>query len=101
MSISGPHSGSYHSGRSSEASNANRFNFFDDSGTVRMQAFVDGLDSVGGGRMSQDSSVVLGGGGRRRNPRWSQTTSSTTADPRRSAMVFGDDFDAFDPFKGF
>lgn len=89
---------SVHSGRSSEVS-GNRFNFFDDGGTVRMQAFVDG---IGGseGRSSQDSSVILGGaGGRgRRNPRWSGASS---ADPRRSAMVFTDDFDAFDPFKGF
>jgi hypothetical protein len=61
---------------------------------VRMQAFVDGVPSEG--RSSQDSSVILGG--RRRNPRWSGASS---ADPRRSGMVYSDDFDAFDPFKGF
>jgi hypothetical protein len=88
---------SVNSGRSSEVSSGNRFNFFDDSGTVRMQAFVDGVESVG--RTSQDSSVILGGGGggRRRNPRWSGVSSDT----RRSGVVMGDDFDAFDPFKGF
>ena len=60
-----------------------------------MQAFVDGVESIG--RSSQDSSVMLGG--RRRNSRWSGASSS--ADPRRSGMVYSDDFDAFDPFKGF
>ena len=84
------------SGRSSEVSSGNRFNFSDfDAGTVRMQAFVDGVESIG--RSSQDSSVMLGG--RRRNSRWSGASSS--ADPRRSGMVYSDDFDAFDPFKGF
>ncbi|KIW05669.1 uncharacterized protein PV09_03533 [Verruconis gallopava] len=91
-------SGGVPSGRSSEVSSGNRFNFFDDPGTVRMQAFVDGAaSSEGGGRSSQDSSVFLGGN-RRRNPRWSGASS---ADPRRSGMVYSDDFDAFDPFKGF
>lgn len=84
-----------YSGRSSEVSSGNRINFFDDAGTVRMQAFVDGVESVG--RSSQDSSVILGGGGRRRNPRWSGVSNDT----RRSGMVYSDDFDAFDPFKGF
>jgi hypothetical protein len=58
-----------------------------------MQAFVDGVESVG--RSSQDSSVILGG--KRRNPRWSGVSNDT----RRSGMVYSDDFDAFDPFKGF
>jgi hypothetical protein len=65
-----------------------------------MQAFVDGIQNhnQSEGRSSQDSSIVLGGNGRRRNPRWSGASS---ADPRRSGMVYSDDFDAFDPFKGF
>lgn len=85
------------SGRSSEVSSGNRFNFFDDSGTVRMQAFVDGIDNMNMARSSQDSNSVLGG--RRRNPRWSGASSAV--DSRRSGMVYSDDFDAFDPFKGF
>lgn len=81
------------SNRNSEVSSA-RLNFFDDGGTVRMSAFVDGVESVGG-RSSQDSSVVLGG--RRRPSQWSGASS----DLRRSGVVYNDDFDAFDPFRGF
>ncbi|QDS78168.1 hypothetical protein FKW77_005215 [Venturia effusa] len=65
-------------------------------GTVRMEAFVE--DEGGGPRPSQDSSVVLGlGRDSRRNSRWSGSGS----DPRRSGMVYSEDFDALDPFRGF
>ena len=33
----------------------------------------------------------------RRNTQW----SSSTGDPRRSGMIVMDEFDTFDPFKGF
>lgn len=65
-------------------------------GTVRMEAFVEG-EGVGP-RPSQDSSIVLGvGRDSRRSSRWSGSGS----DPRRSGMVYSEEFDAFDPFRGF
>jgi hypothetical protein len=88
------------SGRTSEAS-TNRSpraaNFADAGvGTVRMEAFVEG--EGGGPRPSQDSSIVIGVGREgRRNNRWSGSGS----DPRRSGMVYSEEFDAFDPFRGF
>lgn len=88
------------SGRTSQAS-TNRSplasNFSDGGvGTVRMEAFVEG--EGGGPRPSQDSSIVLGvGRDSRRNSRWSGSGS----DPRRSGMVYSEEFDAFDPFRGF
>jgi hypothetical protein len=91
------------SGRTSEASSTGpaRKNFLEGVGTVRMEAFVEGKDGLVG-RDSQDSQDVLGqisSGGRtaRRNNRWSGSGS----DPRRSGMVYSEEFDAFDPFRGF
>jgi hypothetical protein len=92
------------SGRTSEASSSAgpaRKNFLEGIGTVRMEAFVEGRDGLMG-RDSQDSQDVLGqisSGGRtsRRNNRFSGSGS----DPRRSGMVYSEEFDAFDPFRGF
>jgi hypothetical protein len=89
--------------RTSEASSsagATRKNVLEGIGTVRMEAFVEGKDGPSG-RDSQDSQDVLGQitGGRpsRRNSRFSGSGS----DPRRSGMVYSEEFDAFDPFRGF
>lgn len=66
-------------------------------GTVRMEAFVEST-----ARASEETgglAAVRGGAGgrrRRRNSGWSGGT-----DRRRSGVVFGDDFDALDPFRGF
>lgn len=67
---------------------------------MRMEAFV--ARDVPLGRDSNDSGDVLGGaipGGRnsRRNSRWSGSGS----DPRRSGVVYGEEFENFDPFRGF
>ncbi|KAE9993129.1 hypothetical protein EG327_006308 [Venturia inaequalis] len=88
------------SGRTSVASTSRSplaSNFPDGGvGTVRMEAFVVGEE--GGPRPSQDSSFVLGvGRDSRRSSRW----SGSGCDPRRSGMVYSEEFDAFDPFSGF
>lgn len=96
------------SGRTSEASARTPISsqFADPAGTMRMEAFV-------APRRSNDTnslmSSVMGGapskmrtgapvGRARGNTQWS---SSTGTDPRRSGMIYMDEFDSFDPFKGF
>ncbi|TLD35232.1 hypothetical protein E2P81_ATG11351 [Venturia nashicola] len=64
-------------------------------GTVRMEAFVEG--EGGGPRPSQDSSSLGVGRDSRRTSRWSGSGS----DSRRGGMVYSEEFDAFDPFRGF
>lgn len=79
------------SGRNSEANSSVRSNFFNAVGTVRMEAFVEPRAS------EETTNLSVRGGRRRRNSQW----SSSTNDRRRSGVVFGDDFDAMDPFRGF
>lgn len=81
-----------------------------DPGTVRMEAFVAPRrsndtgsvissamgSSAGPGKMRAGGMSVVGRA--RGNTQWS---SSTGTDPRRSGMIVMDEFDAFDPFKGF
>jgi hypothetical protein len=97
----GGSSGLIASARTSEASSSTRRNFFEAVGTMRMEAFIEGREEEG----SVASSAGLGGfgirrGGRRRNSGWSGSNMSGS-DTRRSGGVYPDDFDAFDPFKGF
>jgi hypothetical protein len=100
-------------GRNSEATNGSARPSIShqliDPGTVRMDAFVAPRRSNETGSIM---SAVVGSSGfpgkmktgppvagrSRGNTQWS---SSTGTDPRRSGMIYMEEFDAFDPFKGF
>jgi hypothetical protein len=97
------------SGRTSVASTATRSNFLEAVGTIRMEAFIEGRDtlwsgsggpgSVGTPSPTLPASMMIGGGGRRRG-------GQSPRDVKRSGMILGDDFDisgagGFDPFKDF
>ena len=97
------------SGRTSVASTATRSNFLEAVGTIRMEAFIDGRDTLWSGSNGPGSvgtpSPTLGGpmmgmgGGRRRG-------GQSPRDVKRGGMILGDDFDisgmgGFDPFKDF
>ncbi|KAF2102065.1 hypothetical protein NA57DRAFT_35590 [Rhizodiscina lignyota] len=90
--------------RTSEATNASaRTQYVDHVGTVRMEAFVASRrsnDTSTTGSVMAPSRMRAGfgiGTRARGNTQW----SSSTGDPRRSGMIVMDEFDAFDPFKGF
>jgi hypothetical protein len=96
------------SGRTSVASTAARSNFLEAVGTIRMEAFIDGRDTLWSGSNGPGSvgtpSPTLGGqmgfgGGRRRG-------GQSPREIKRGGMILGDDFDisgigGFDPFKDF
>jgi hypothetical protein len=88
--------------RTSEASSSavGRRNALEGIGTVRMEAFVAGRDGPVG-RDSQDSGDVLGMISSGRSSRRNNRFSGSGSDPRRSGMVYSEEFDAFDPFRGF
>ena len=77
--------------------------FVDTAGTMRMEAFVaarrsNDTSTNGSAYAPSRMRAGIGIGGRARgNTQW----SSSTSDPRRSGMIVMDEFDAFDPFKGF
>ncbi|KAF2417102.1 hypothetical protein EJ08DRAFT_703499 [Tothia fuscella] len=90
------------SARTSEASSSavGRKNALEGVGTIRMEAFVEGRDGAVG-RDSQDSNDVLGMDSSGRSSRRNNRFTGSGSDPRRSGMVYGDEFESFDPFCGF
>jgi hypothetical protein len=88
--------------RTSEASSsaAGRKNALEGIGTVRMEAFVEGRDGLIR-RDSQESGDVLGVISSGRTSRRNNRFSGSGSDPRRSGVVYTEEFDTFDPFRGF
>ncbi|KAH9869664.1 hypothetical protein IAQ61_006876 [Plenodomus lingam] len=97
-SVYNPNSGAL-SSRTSEASTSTRRHFFDTMGTVRMEAFVAGIDNA-----LVDQNKLTGHNARTRMARRrgsSQWSASTRDASNRSGGLF-EDFDAGgDPFRGF
>lgn len=90
--------------RNSEANKASaRTQYVDAVGTVRMEAFVaprrsnDVRSTDSNSTAPSKMRAGMGPGRARGNTQWSTTSS----DARRSGMIILDEFDAFDPFKGF
>lgn len=93
-----PNSGAI-SSRTSEASTSTRRHFFDTMGTVRMEAFVAGIDHAFGDQTKLGGHAARTRMARRRGS--SQWSASTRDPSNRSGGLF-EDFDAGgDPFRGF
>ncbi|KAF2853885.1 hypothetical protein T440DRAFT_292754 [Plenodomus tracheiphilus IPT5] len=93
-----PNSGAI-SSRTSEASTSTRRHFFDTMGTVRMEAFVAGIDNA-----LVDQNKLSGHTARTRmaRRRGSSQWSASTRDPSNRSGGLFEDFDAGgDPFRGF
>lgn len=88
---------SYSGSRGNSVASPDRPNFFEATGTVRMEAFVD--PNIKNGVLYVPAPPGIAAVQARGRRRGDSNLSNTTLDKRRAGYVF--DEDGMDPFKGF